>query len=119
MIVSAQNQSNERLIATESRSNTIASTSNNARSLIGNVLNTSNSTFRHSSKAPLDDFDGNETAKAEPNNDVDDDDLALMLEPNLRPPPPDLRSDLSKQIFEEHKQLAKEYLKVSFSKIPV
>lgn len=48
-------------------------------------------------------------------NDDDDDDLAsvhLMLEPHLRPAPPDLNSDLSKQVFDEHKQLAKEYLKV-------
>lgn len=51
-----------------------------------------------------------------PESNIDDDDLAsvhLMLEPHLRPPPPDPKSDLSKEIFDEHKQLAKEYLKVS------
>lgn len=52
------------------------------------------------------------------NDDDDDDDLAsvhLMLEPHLRPTPPDPKSDLSKQIFDEHKKLAKEYLKVCLS----
>lgn len=50
---------------------------------------------------------------------MDDDDLAsvhLMLEPNLRPAQPDVNSELSQQIFEEHKQLAKEYFKVAIFK---
>lgn len=113
----ANSQSNERLTATESRSNAIASSSSNTRTLIGNVLNTANqTTFRPATKPPRESFDTNsEQNKTGANATVDEDDLAsvhLMLEPHLRPPPPDPNSELSKQIFEEHKQLAKEYLKV-------
>lgn len=117
-LITANNQSNERLLASDSRSNTVASTSSNARTLISNVRNTTNSTFKHSSKAARDSFDAKEQTKSENSGGVDEDDddldsVHLMLEPHLRPAPPDPRSDLSKQIFEEHKQLAKEYLKVS------
>lgn len=42
------------------------------------------------------------------------DSMHLMLEPHLRPVSPDPNSKLSKEIFEEHKQLANEYLKVIF-----
>lgn len=41
------------------------------------------------------------------------DSMYLMLEPNLRPATPDPNSRVSLQIFEEHKDLAREYLKVS------
>lgn len=37
----------------------------------------------------------------------------MMLEPHLRPISPDLNDEESKRIFEEHKQLAQEYLKVT------
>ena len=46
-------------------------------------------------------------------SDSDLDSMHLMLEPSLRPATPDPTSRLSQQIFEEHKDLAKEYLKVS------
>lgn len=112
-LFTANNQTNDRLAANESRSSAIASSSN-ARTLIGNVNSTNQTTFRSATKPTT--FDGsNEQKQTESNGGVDDDDLAsvhLMLEPHLRPAPPDPKSDLSKQIFDEHKQLAKEYLKV-------
>uniref|UniRef100_A0A7G3AK56 Mitogen-activated protein kinase kinase kinase 7 n=1 Tax=Lutzomyia longipalpis TaxID=7200 RepID=A0A7G3AK56_LUTLO len=40
------------------------------------------------------------------------DSMHLMLEPHLRPATPDPENDLSMQIFEEHKQLAQNYLKL-------
>lgn len=82
------------------------------------INSTNQATYRNPSKSSNDGFDGSsEQRQADTNGGVDDDDLAsvhLMLEPHLRPAPPDPKSDLSKQIFEEHKQLAKEYLKVFF-----
>ncbi|XP_059616737.1 mitogen-activated protein kinase kinase kinase 7 [Phlebotomus argentipes] len=38
--------------------------------------------------------------------------MHLMLEPHLRPATPDPENELSMQIFEEHKQLAQDYLKL-------
>ncbi|KOB57431.1 putative Mitogen-activated protein kinase kinase kinase 7 [Operophtera brumata] len=38
--------------------------------------------------------------------------LHMMLDPHLRPISPDLNDEESKRIFEEHKQLAQEYLKI-------
>lgn len=40
--------------------------------------------------------------------------MHLMLEPNMRPVTPDPSSLISLEIFNEHKQLAQEFLKVSF-----
>ncbi|KAJ8712393.1 hypothetical protein PYW07_005235 [Mythimna separata] len=40
------------------------------------------------------------------------DSMHMMLDPHLRPISPDLNNDESKRIFEEHKQLAQEYLKI-------
>ncbi|KAL4711502.1 hypothetical protein ACJJTC_000518 [Scirpophaga incertulas] len=40
------------------------------------------------------------------------DSMHLMLDPHLRPISPDPNSEESKRIYEEHKQLAPEYLKV-------
>lgn len=40
------------------------------------------------------------------------DSMHMMLEPHLRPISPDLNNEESKRIFEEHKQLAQEYLKI-------
>lgn len=123
--IAANGQTNERLSATESISNAIASSSSNTRTLTGNILNTINQTnLKNSTKIAAENYDGDKeqlTAEAGaagglPETNIDDDDLAsvhLMLEPHLRPPPPDPKSDLSKEIFDEHKQLAKEYLKVS------
>lgn len=116
-LFTANNQSNERLSATESISNAIASSSSSTRNLTGNILNSINQpNFRNAPKIPTDDFDGvSDQQRAGADSNIDDDDLAsvhLMLEPHLRPPPPDPKSDVSKQIFDEHKQLAKEYLKV-------
>lgn len=39
-------------------------------------------------------------------------DLDTLLDPHLRPGTPDLSDQRSQQIFEEHKEMAKEYLKV-------
>uniref|UniRef100_A0A2A4K9Y7 Mitogen-activated protein kinase kinase kinase 7 n=1 Tax=Heliothis virescens TaxID=7102 RepID=A0A2A4K9Y7_HELVI len=39
------------------------------------------------------------------------DSMHMMLDPHLRPISPDLNNEESKRIFEEHKQLAQEYLK--------
>ncbi|KAL0821858.1 hypothetical protein ABMA28_005262 [Loxostege sticticalis] len=47
---------------------------------------------------------------AEPDPALDS--MHLMLDPHLRPISPDLASDESKRIYEEHKQLAPEYLRV-------
>uniref|UniRef100_A0A0V0GA85 Mitogen-activated protein kinase kinase kinase 7 n=1 Tax=Triatoma dimidiata TaxID=72491 RepID=A0A0V0GA85_TRIDM len=44
------------------------------------------------------------------NNELDN--IYLMLEPNLQPIPPDPNIKQSVEIFEEHKQLAQEYLRV-------
>lgn len=52
------------------------------------------------------------SAHVETNGDDDLDSMHIMLEPHLRPVPPDQNSELSKQIFEQHKQLANAYLKV-------
>lgn len=40
------------------------------------------------------------------------DSMHMMLDPHLRPISPDLSNEESKRIFEKHKQLAQEYLKV-------
>lgn len=121
----ANSQSNERLSTTESKSNAIASTSNSTQTLTttSNILNTTNHTKNTSSVPTKEESETGsdeqqqqqQQQKTTTDTDDDDDDLAsvhLMLEPHLRPAPPDLNSDLSKQIFDEHKQLAKEYLKV-------
>lgn len=117
--ISANSQSNERLSSTEARSTAIASSSNNARTIIGNVLNTANpTTYKSPTKSTTkENFDeGNEAnGGADDDDDLSSDQLHLMLEPHLRPKPPDPNSDLSKQIYDEHKQLAKEYLKVASS----
>lgn len=52
---------------------------------------------------------------SQPTNTTSDpnlDSMHMMLDPHLRPLTPDLTDETSKQIFEEHKQLAQEYLKV-------
>lgn len=119
-IFSANSQSNETLTATESRSTVIPSTPTNSRNLTGNILSSINTTnFKKPPKTPKESNNERENDEQETDDEkstIDDDDLAsvhLMLEPHLRPPAPDQNSDLSKQIFDEHRQLAKEYLKVS------
>ncbi|XP_050682239.1 mitogen-activated protein kinase kinase kinase 7 [Leptidea sinapis] len=47
---------------------------------------------------------------SEPDPDLDS--MHMMLDPHLRPISPDLNQEESKRIFEEHKQLAQEYLKI-------
>ncbi|XP_041982003.1 mitogen-activated protein kinase kinase kinase 7 [Aricia agestis] len=54
---------------------------------------------------------GEGTAPA-PEPDPDLDSMHMMLDPHLRPISPDLTNDESKRIFDEHKQLAQEYLKI-------
>lgn len=43
---------------------------------------------------------------------LDLDSMYLMLEPNLRPATPDPNSRVSQQIYDEHNEMAREYLKV-------
>jgi len=43
---------------------------------------------------------------------IDLDSIHLLLEPHLRPATPDPNNSVSQNIFKEHKELAKEYLKV-------
>lgn len=106
LFLSANNQTNERLAATESRSNAISGSSstffNNQ-----NALNTGNPTIFSRRDGTF------EYATNFRNDENDLDSMHLMLEPHLRPPQPDPNSDISKQIFEEHKKLANEYLKVT------
>lgn len=45
-------------------------------------------------------------------NDGDLENIYFFLDPQLRPVTPDFSDPQSRQIFEEHKQLAEEYLKV-------
>lgn len=49
-------------------------------------------------------------------SDVDLDSMCLLLDPHLRPATPDLTDPRSKALFDEHKQLAQEYLTVSHLK---
>lgn len=105
LFISANSQSNERLTAAESKSNAISGSSstfyNNQNALnIGNPSIFSRRDAAH------------EYATNLRNDDTDLDSMHLMLEPHLRPPQPDPNSEISKQIFEEHKKLANEYLKV-------
>ncbi|XP_026756151.2 mitogen-activated protein kinase kinase kinase 7-like [Galleria mellonella] len=53
-----------------------------------------------------------EGAAPPPEPDPALDSMHTMLEPHLRPISPDLNNEESKRIYEEHKQLAPEYLKV-------
>lgn len=101
LFISANNQSNERLTATESRSNAISGSSSTFYNNTGNptIFSKRDTSFEHATNFRND------------NNDLDS--MHLMLEPHLRPPQPDPNSDISKQIFEEHKKLANEYLKVT------
>lgn len=105
LFISANNQTNERLTATESRSNAISGSSstfyNNQNAYTGNptIFSRQDAAFEYASNFKNDE------------NDLDS--MHLMLEPHLRPPQPDPNSDISKQIFEEHKKLANEYLKVT------
>lgn len=52
-----------------------------------------------------------------PNNDnksdIDLDSMCHLLDPHLRPATPDLNDPRSRALFEEHKQLAQEYLTVN------
>ncbi|XP_063626070.1 mitogen-activated protein kinase kinase kinase 7-like [Cydia splendana] len=49
---------------------------------------------------------------APPEPDPALDSMHMMLDPHLRPISPDLNNEESKRIFDEHKQLAQEYLKI-------
>ncbi|CAG4956753.1 unnamed protein product [Parnassius apollo] len=53
--------------------------------------------------------EGGAQPPSEPDPDLDS--MHMMLDPHLRPISPDLSNEESKRIFEEHKQLAQEYLK--------
>ncbi|KAJ0174580.1 hypothetical protein K1T71_009688 [Dendrolimus kikuchii] len=52
--------------------------------------------------------EGGPPAEADPALDS----MHMMLDPHLRPISPDLNNEESKRIFEDHKQLAQEYLKI-------
>lgn len=58
---------------------------------------------------------GEGAAPPPPEPDPALDSMHMMLDPHLRPISPDLNNEESKRIFEEHKQLAQEYLKVGFT----
>lgn len=64
-------------------------------------------------KAKTDDQKLNQEQQEQADSESTFDSMHLMLEPHLRPVSPDPNSKLSTEIFEEHKQLANEYLKVS------
>lgn len=59
----------------------------------------------------------NENAESKSSNQGNDPglDMYMFLDPQLRPVTPDMNDEQSRQIFEEHKQLAEEYLKVSLT----
>lgn len=58
---------------------------------------------------------GVETSAPAPSSpDPNLDSMHMMLDPHLRPISPDLNDEESKRVFEEHKKLAQEYLKVGF-----
>lgn len=57
------------------------------------------------------------TQKDEEDNQSTFDLMHLMLEPHLRPVSPEPNDQMSKEIFEEHKKLAKEYFKVNNNRV--
>lgn len=110
------NQGTERVnasttITSETRSTAIASTSkeeiitttNAPLPLVNTGIPTGSSI--HQNKQPS-------ATRESFTNDNNEDIINLMLEPELRPHPPDPNCQLSKETFEEHKKLANEYLKV-------
>lgn len=100
----AKSQSNERLVTIDTRTSTASST---------DIVNSSMVTNSQASVVTKDAF---KLEKVTPSsNDEEDsfDSMHLMLEEHLRPVPPKPNNRLSKEIFEEHKHLAKEYLKVT------
>lgn len=107
LFILANNQSNERPTAADSRLNATSGSSSAFYNNNQNALNTGNPTIFSRRDANY------EYASNFRNDDNDLDSMHLMLEPHLRPPQPDPNSEISKQIFEEHKKLAKEYLKVT------
>lgn len=56
-----------------------------------------------------------ELLRDESDSSLDLETMHLMLEPNMRPVTPDPSSRISLEIFNEHKQLAQEFLKVRIS----
>ncbi|KAJ2945700.1 hypothetical protein O0L34_g541 [Tuta absoluta] len=66
--------------------------------------------FTHGNSSGSTGAEGGAPPPAEPDPDLDS--MHMMLDPHLRPISPDLTNDESKRIFEEHKQLAQEYLKI-------
>lgn len=48
-----------------------------------------------------------------PQSDPNLDNMYMLLDPHLRPATPDLQDPYSRALFEEHKKLAQEYLKVT------
>ncbi|KAI8439550.1 hypothetical protein MSG28_013294 [Choristoneura fumiferana] len=55
---------------------------------------------------------GSPSGGAPPEPDPALDSMHMMLDSHLRPISPDLNNEESKRIFDEHKQLAQEYLKI-------
>lgn len=106
LLFTANSQGNERLTTTEARTSTVSSTGVNSTNTVTNSATVTKEAFKTEKVT---------TPKEEEENSYDS--MHLMLEPHLRPVPPDPKSRLSKEIFEEHKDLAKEYLKVIASKI--
>lgn len=98
---SANNHGNERLTVTETKSTIPPSDSTAASSAAASAASSSAAAASAASRGPTD---------SEASLDLDS--LYLMLEPHLRPATPDPNSRVSQKIFEEHNDLAKEYLKV-------
>lgn len=105
----ANSQGNERLTTTETRTSTVSS--------LGGV-NSSN-TVTNSSTVTREAFKTEKittTTSTAPKEETDEEDsfdsMHLMLEPHLRPVPPSPNSPFSIEVYEMHKKLAKEYLKV-------
>lgn len=61
----------------------------------------------------------NTITKVSETSDTGLDNIHLLLDPHLRPATPDFSDPKSVELFEEHKQLAQEYLKVSYSQVTI
>lgn len=54
-----------------------------------------------------------------PQSDPNLENMYMLLDPHLRPATPDLQDSYSRALFEEHKKLAQEYLKVGIQSLYV
>lgn len=102
----ANSQGNERLTVTETK--TCSGSGTPIDSAIPSNLSSSTSTTAGASN----------DHRTENESSFDLDSMHQWLDPHLRPVTPDPDNQLSKQIFDQHKDLANEYLKVkNFNKL--